>query len=139
HIALGYTAFPSAELNTDEVALSITRHPIELEVGWRMGGAFRFGVDLGARVDVITRVTQLGSVDWVPATPTVHALFSAGARAVGALKVGPWAELFISVGAEALFNRFDFVIDLPSGMSQPLVTPWGWRAVARAGAHVALF
>lgn len=139
HLGLNYTVVPSLNLGADEVAVNIVRRPIELVGGFRFGKTFRAGVDLGAQADIVTRFTQATSLDWTAQAPSTRVLFSLSGRAVGAVQLGPWAQLYLSAGVEGVLNRFDFVAETSSSMSTAVITPWALRVVAGAGASVAFF
>ncbi|MEX1368956.1 MAG: hypothetical protein AB1Z98_37870 [Nannocystaceae bacterium] len=103
-------------LTVDEpqVRISLRRHPISLEGGYRFGLAPRWDLELAGRVsiDPIRRVTDERSA----LAPTTDAwrVFSSGALSIGA-GVTPIRELRVGLrlGVEGLMTRADYVAAQP--------------------------
>ncbi|MCB9716580.1 MAG: hypothetical protein H6712_22165 [Myxococcales bacterium] len=131
-VGLRYDLVLPLTLDDPQVRLSLRRHPISLEGGYRFGLARRWDLEVAGRlsVDPIRRITD----DRSALAPTADAwrLFSSGALAVG-VGVAPIRELRVGlrVGAEGLLSRADYVANDPE--SRLLLSPHPVRGFVELG------
>ncbi len=133
-VGLRYDIVIPSRLRVDGLDVSLRRHPISLEGGYRFPLGERFDLELAGRgtVDPTTRVSGNGG------TATALRVFSAagGGVGVGYRPVRP-VRLGLRVGAEALITRASYVIDRGE-MRNTVVQPHPARFFVEAGVHFGL-
>jgi|GEM_PF-997386 len=116
HLDLGYEVVFGSTVRSEVIDLSLRRHPIYAAGGYTWPVGARFDLRLGGRlaVDVVAR-RAVRAAQGVSLSEDRRRLFVGAGVLVGAgVRPTPAVRIGLSVGAEVIFNRSDYVVHTPA-------------------------
>jgi hypothetical protein len=134
YMQLSYALLPPTEVTQGAFGMSVQRHPTRLGIGYRahVGGGLRLDAEAQAVVDPTQRHT-LATPNTSAGTPDDTAwIFGASAQGRLTLVVQARVELFLGLGLDVFFNRFDYVRRQDDTLVT-LLSPWRLAPLAELG------
>jgi hypothetical protein len=123
YVAGRYTFFPKLEGGTNDTAVSIARHPVELAVGYVGTTRLAANAELGFVYDHTTRQTRSNAPGYEPTPTARRSSFAVTAKAGASFTLVPAVQLALRGGADFLLTKYAYV--MPDGSS--VVSPRGVR------------
>ncbi len=132
-LGVGYTLIPTLDIAQAGVSMTLDRRPLRLLAGYAhsLTRHLRIDLEIAGILDIATRTTRAVPTATDASDDETGTIFGTGLSVRLNVIPQPNVELFVSLGGEGFFNRFEYVVAADDPIT--MLSPWSLTPVVEAG------